>query len=404
MTLSFSRGRVAGLGLVGFLAGVAGATLGIVSLGALLAAELFFIISILLICWRRFEWMLLVGVIFLGFSGGLLRSWSDQVPLLDLAQPFQANRAASLQRKQTQMALIPASLLTARMALTMQIQKNLPPEEAGLLAGILYGDQAFSKETKSTFRRAGLMHIVAVSGSNISILVLVLTRLILRVGLTRRQAWVFLTFGIAVFVLFVTPSASVVRAAVMGSLIELAPLFGRLVRPLRLLLVAGCVFILWQPSALLLDPSFILSFLAMLGLICLGPWIDKMLPTRIPKLLRETIVSTLAATLLTAPYSAWSFGSWSVLGCLTNLLIVPLIPWTMLFGAVALILPHPITFLPARGCLTLILWIAHLTDGVSFGVWEHLKFSWVWMVSVYIVLFFLWRLGEQRKRLMHKRQ
>lgn len=247
------------------------------------------------------------------------------------------------------------------------------------------------------------MHIVAVSGSNISIIVLVLTQLILRFGLTRRHAWLVLTLSIIAFTLFVVPAASVVRAALMGILMELAPLVGRLVRPLRLLLVVACLFVLWQPSALLLDPSFILSFLAMLGLICVGPWLEKIFPEQIPAIIRETIISTFAATFLTAPYSAWSFGSWSMLGCLTNLVIVPLVPWTMLFGAVALLIGRSFAFLPVRGCLSFILWTAHLTDTVSFGVWNHLTFSWLWMVSIYSCIFFFWRLGEQRKRLMHKR-
>jgi ComEC/Rec2-related protein len=404
MSLIFSRGRIVGMGLIAFLIGVAVATLGMIPLSLIFGVKFLFVCSILLLCWRRSSSVIVIGAILLGGSVGILRAGSDHVPFLDLTRPFQANRVASVQRKLTQGALVPDELIVSRGRLTAQIQKNLPPEEAGLLAGILYGDQVFSKETKTTFRRAGIMHIVAVSGSNISILILVLTRLILRCGCSRRQAWFVLTMGITLFVLFVTPSASVVRAAVMGSLLELAPLFGRLVRPLRLLLVAGAAFVFWQPSALLLDPSFILSFLAMIGLICLGPWLERLIPERVPKILRETVVTTFAATFLTAPYSAWSFGSWSVLGCVTNLFIVPLVPWTMFFGAMALFFSHPLAFLPVRGCLSLILWIAHLTDGISFGVWDHLKFPWMWMISIYIVLFYLWRLGEQRKRLMHKRQ
>lgn len=405
MILLLSRGRIVGLVAIFFLVGIALATLGLISSASVRAVEALLFCSALLFSLWREPRIFLASLCCLSCCVGLLRVWTEGVPLLNLLHPDKAMRTASLIRTRNEEATVPVEMTVVRKTFTATIQRMLPREEAALLSGILYGERLFSKNTQQTFRRAGLMHIVAVSGANISILVLVLSRLVTRFGLSRKYSWGILTVGIFLFVLFVTPSASVMRAAVMGSLVELAPLVGRLVRSTRLLLIAACVFVAWQPSALLLDAGFILSFLAMLGLICLGPYLDALIPRRVPALLRETAVSTFAATLVTAPYLAWIFRSWSMLGCLTNLLIVPLVPWTMLFGAIALALPiDQKMFLPVHGCLSLILWIAHLTDHVTFGVWNNLSFSWVWMISIYILLFSLWRLGEQRKRLIHKKR
>jgi ComEC/Rec2-related protein len=405
MSLVFSRGRIVGWSATAFLVGVGMTTLGLISIRWMMWIEILLVISAISISlWRiRREFVIVLCLFFACF--GMLRTWSEGVPLLRLTNPNGAMRAASVVRKRTQEEVIPLWMTEARRTLTGRIQTMLPKEEAALLSGILYGERLFTKETQQTFKRAGLMHIVAVSGANISILVLIIARTAIRVGCSRKHAWGILVGSIFVFVIFVAPSASVTRAAIMGIFVELAPLCGRLIRPTRLLLVAATLFVLWQPSALFLDAGFALSFLAMIGLICLGPYIDGWLPKQCPQFLRETCSSTFAATIMTAPYLAWVFHSWSLLGCLTNLLIVPLIPWTMLFGAIALVLPvGQWIFLPVRGCLSLILWIAHLTDPISVGVWDKISFSWLWMIAIYTILFSIWRLGEQRKRLIHKKR
>lgn len=404
VSLTLSRGRIVGIAACSFLGGVALATLGFVSIESILIIEGILVCSMVTVTFWREPRAFTGSLCLLFCSIGILRVWTESVPLLRLSNPNNAMRIASQTRQRREAEVVPREMTRVRKMLTERIQVMLPKEEAALLTGILYGERLFSKTTQQTFRRAGLMHIVAVSGANISILVLVIARCLTRFGLPRNQSWGVLTGGIFLFVLFVSPSASVTRAAVMGSLVELAPLVGRLTRATRLLLIAACFFVIWQPSALLLDAGFILSFLAMLGLICLGPYIDACFPRRVPALLRETCVSTIAATMMTAPYLAWIFRSWSLLGCLTNLIIVPLIPWTMLFGTIALLFPvHRILVLPVQGCLSFILRIAHLTDGVTVGIWENISFSWVWMISIYIFLFSLWRLGEQRKRLIHKK-
>ncbi len=403
MPFSYSRGQIIGWCAEAFLLGIVLATITFYS-----STNISLVIGILVVTLLCIPWVAdrRIRILFLCIACGCfgsLRVATADVPFLSLASPTRAMTLASAKRKAIAKELSAEPLVAVQTHFTVRIKEALPSEEASLLSGMLYGETFFSKETKATFRRAGILHVVAVSGANISILVLLIARFCVRLGANRWQAWVALSICIILFVLFVSPSASVTRAAIMGLLSELGPLCGRVPRPTRLLLIAACLFTLWQPGALLLDAGFALSFLAMAGLILYGPLIEKLVPDRVPSLLREALVSTVAATLFTTPYLLWAFHQTSLFGLVTNLIIVPLVPWTMLFGALALFLPvHSIVFFPAKGCLSFILWIAHLTDGVTVGVWTNSSFSWQSCVACYVVLVSLWRFAEQRNRVIHR--
>jgi ComEC/Rec2-related protein len=295
-------------------------------------------------------------------------------------------------------------LSRGRTNLTAHAYEILPADEAALLTGLLYGARDLSKADKLAFRHAGLTHIIAVSGANITIIVVCMMRLLLVAHLTRRHAFYACVLTIASFTLFVGPSASVVRAALMGILVEMAPLVGRLVHPARLLLISACAFVLWHPIALAFDPSFALSFLAMLGLLTWGRWLDSHLAHRIPSAaLREIATSTISATVMTAPYAAWACGNVTFWGLPTGFLVLPLIPWTMALGSLALVVPTSITTwfaIPVAGLLKSILWIARLPDRLGAGFFDRATLSFVTCCAIYVAIFMLWQRCDQKN--IHK--
>lgn len=330
----------------------------------------------------------------IAFTLGLLRFSLTQPSLprnLIFANPKGLAIAAPM--SQTANHLDPRHwLFRARTSIKRRAQSRFSSDQAALLTGILYGERELSKEAKTAFRHAGLLHLIAVSGSNMTIIVVISMRILLFLHLSRRQAFIFTVLTITTFTLFVGPSASVVRAAIMGLLVELAPLAGRLIHPPRLLLVAAVLFTLWHPWALVFDVSFALSFLAMLGLLTYGrAWNERLEKHIRSSFLRESLASTVAATLLTTPYTAWAFGSFTLWGLITNLLILPLIPWTMLLGVLALLVPSEAMFtafvLPAQGCLQFILWIASFADQLRLGYFDRTFLSFPWLIASYILLF-----------------
>lgn len=289
-----------------------------------------------------------------------------------------------------------------RTELTKRANKLLPRDEAGLLVGILYGDKQLSPQQKTMFRRIGLSHIVAVSGSNITIVIGCLMAPLLWAGVGRRWSYVMASIGIFLFVFLALPSASVVRAAFMGWLMLTAPMVGRLASLNRLLLISAVVYVWWHPWSLLFDPSFALSFLAMFGLNSFGRWLDTLLKKRVTSdLFREIICSSLGATIMTTPYILWAFRQANVLGLIANVLILPIIPWTMAFGALALLFPRfPWLAWPASGCLTLMLTISGWIGSIPFGSWSKLTTSFGMMLVLYAGLYLIWRLIKRKKPLI----
>jgi competence protein ComEC len=278
-----------------------------------------------------------------------------------------------------------------RQALTTTARQEFPPDQAALLTGMLYGQRDFSQPLREAFRRAGLMHLVAVSGSNVTWLASLAMTACVWLGGSRRRAFVAVSVVLMLFVLFVSPSASVVRAAIMGWLVLLAPIVGRIPRPSRLLLLSAVAFVVWRPWALLFDPGFALSFLAMWGLLTWAPAFAEKLEPRVPWVsVRETVAATLGTTLMTVPYAAWAFGQASWFGIVSNLLVLPLVPWIMLLGMLALLVPWMGWFVwAARGLLEIVLWVAQMAERFP-STGQEVSTTFVGMLGWYLVLWLFW--------------
>ena len=304
---------------------------------------------------------------------------ATRVSILSLPSPFDVS----------------ARLQQWRTVVTQRIATLYPHDEATLLSGIMYGDQDLSQEQKDLMRRAGLMHLVAVSGSNVTIVVSLLQAVILAIGWNRRRSFWVVTVGIVLFIGFVGASASVVRAGIMGWLVLLARQTGRRSSASHILLVTATIVALLNPWLLAFDAGFDLSFLATWGLIIWTPLIAARATWLTHRFgLREAFATTSGATLMTAPYLAWSFSQTSLAGLLTNLLALPLVPFIMLWGFFsALWAKGPgssIVTVPTFGFLRLLEWIAHLSDYLPFLNLQFAAMNVLWLFGTYGFLLYLW--------------
>lgn len=257
------------------------------------------------------------------------------------------------------------SLYRWRQKLTARIAKTIPGDDGMLIAGVLYGERGMTSGSLDLFRRAGLTHIIAVSGSNMMIIVTLIFSVFLGLGFWRRQAFWLTLIAIFGFTAFVGISASVLRAAAMGALILLSRHCWRLTDPRHLLLVAASLLCFIDPWMLFFDAGFALSFLATVGLIYGAEPISGRL-TWMPKFagLREAAATTFSASLMTMPYVALIFSKLSLAGLITNLIAVPLVPWLMLFGAGSVVTAGTVLqslfSLPATGISRIIFYSAGL--------------------------------------------
>jgi competence protein ComEC len=238
------------------------------------------------------------------------------------------------------------ALLSLRQQIQDAISAILPEPEASLLTGIVLGvESGIPERVKDAFATSGTMHVVAISGFNISVLTVMMS------AATRRWAgrrWVppLMIVGIWAYALLVGGAPSVTRAAVMGSLYPLARLFGREADVLTGCLLASLIMTLLSPSVLW-DLGFQLSFAATLGLIfyaqsfqdAIQLGLSQVLPPgwldRAVYLIREGLLMTLAAQITTLPLLLHYFGQLSLVSFMANALILPAQPAIMLCGGAA---------------------------------------------------------------------
>jgi competence protein ComEC len=229
-----------------------------------------------------------------------------------------------------------AELLGAvRHTLLSGLYALVPEPEAAVGGGILLGERtAIAPDVSDAFARAGLTHVVAISGWNIAIVAALaasLTRPLAGRPGGRLAGIGIATTAVGAYVLLVGASPSVVRAALMAGALVMARLGGSRAHAIGALQLAVLTMLLAAPMVLW-DVGFQLSALATAGLIWFAAPIEARL-ARWPRMVREPVALTLAAQLTTLPVILLNFERLSVVAPLANVLVVPLVPLVMLLTA-----------------------------------------------------------------------
>ena len=227
-----------------------------------------------------------------------------------------------------------AYLLILKKNFIAIIDKILSEPKSSFLAALLVGARrTLPDNLTSAFNITGTSHIVAISGYNISIISIMMLNFLSYLLLPRRLIFWIVIISILMFTLIAGAGASVVRAAIMGGLLVLAGREGRFYLVTNAIVFAGAAMLFANPYLLRYDTGFQLSFLAALGLIYLAPHFNRWF-AGLPNFLsfRANLSATLSAQIMTFPIIFWEFGRVSLVATLANVLILPAIPTTMLFG------------------------------------------------------------------------
>ena len=254
-------------------------------------------------------------------------------------------------------------LLAIKTSAQENILKFVPGEEGGLLVGMLLGERGgISPELNQAFRNTGTSHIVAISGSNITIAIALVT-LVLGRFFGRRTTLAIALLIIAFYVVLVGASPSVVRAGLMGALSIGGILLGREYEGLLGLEASALLMTAFQPRVLW-DVGFELSFLATLGLIIIARPMQDWKPVKNwPPILKEGLLITLAAELMVLPLAAFYFHQISFVSLAANLAAVPALEAIMATGLVAI----------AAGWLFGD-WLPLVASGAGYLVWAFLAY------------------------------
>ncbi|HLU11658.1 MAG TPA: ComEC/Rec2 family competence protein [Oceanobacillus sp.] len=280
------------------------------------------------------------------------------------------------------------TLLTLKHQASSSINHALPEPAAGLLNGILLGDESsIAPEIRDAFAVTGAAHLLAISGFNMVVLARVMQ------GLFRGKRRLAATAGIlsiVIYTLLVGATPPVLRAALMSGLLVIGESIRRKTFVPTSLAFAVIVLSLINPTALW-EIGFQLSFFATLGLALLATplteRIDRLIAQLFPasvagflrNLLSEPLGVSLAAQLSTIPLTALYFGQLSLASLVVNLLVVPVQPAILIVGGLATMIAffvfplaqalYWITLVPLAWTAEVVRWFAAMPNAqIEFGI------------------------------------
>ena len=204
-------------------------------------------------------------------------------------------------------------------------------EDAAAIFAMLFGGYAgLNPELVEDFQTTGIVHILSVSGSHMSLVAMVTAWLCLLLRLPKKLTFVIGFFIIGTYAILSGLLPQVLRSATMGTLVFFAKTLDAEAEGARLLTLTALVMLINQPL-LLFDISFQLSFTATAGLMYLSEGLRNSME-RLPKIFSEPISMTIAAQAAGLPVIVWYFNQISLSSILANVFVMPLLQIVIIGG------------------------------------------------------------------------
>lgn len=232
---------------------------------------------------------------------------------------------------------------TPVLAMRRTVLGSLKPgdgAERALLAGVLcgYGTNLSDNGLRDAFSRAGVSHLVAVSGSHLAVVAVCLETVLRRIRAPRHLTLAATLLFLVAFVLFTGGSASAVRSACMVASGSTALWFGRRRHALSSLALAAGVMLVLNPG-LIFDLGFQLSALSVLGIhLFLGYLTCALRVLGASRAVSESLALTLIAQLATLPVTIPVFKQLSLIAPIANIMLVPCVSLLLTLGVVFMVL------------------------------------------------------------------
>ncbi len=276
-------------------------------------------------------------------------------------------------------------------------------ERAGAFSyAMLFGDTEYMESTdKSAMREVGVAHVFAVSGLHVGVLAAALLFLLRKLRLKDKyNVFIILPlFGFYAYLVGFSPS--VLRASFMATLALASSALGERYDDLSAISLAAVLILLVRPLWLF-DVSFIMSFLAVLGIASLASPIEKaLLRKRVNKKLASGLAFSLSVTVALLPVMTVVFGKISIAGVLLNLVVIPLAAVAYILNLAALLLTLMIpsfgAVLHAVGYIPLFL-VELSKKTADLRLTLHYDFSAAEILAYYAVLLFVGKYSLAKKK------
>ena len=227
-----------------------------------------------------------------------------------------------------------------------QMEAVMPREDSAAIFAMLFGGYGGIKpELLEAFTITGLIHILSVSGSHITLMAGTANVIGRLLGLSGGLTSLLATVIIVVYSLLAGFTTPVIRSAIMGILTVMALSLGREKDARHILSVTALGLLLIWPLSLF-DISFQLSFGATAGLLYISPLIGRYLRKYLPHYMADSLGVTMGAQLAVLPFIAWYFNVISISSLLANLVVAPVVELIIVISLLAGVL---VGFLPVVG-------------------------------------------------------
>ena len=228
-----------------------------------------------------------------------------------------------------------SALFAAKEKFLEKMNAVISAPENLFMGGLILGEKAsFSQAMRASFINTGTIHVVALSGYNVTIVAEWIMKLFSKVSFMPKNFGIGIgILSIILFIIMTGGSSTAIRAGIMAVLSLVARATGRNYDVARALLLAGVSMIFLNPFLLAYDVSFQLSFLATIAVIFLAPRIEKYFLWVTESFgLRDIVSVTCAAYIFVFPFILYEMGNFSLVALPANVLILPFIPFTMMLG------------------------------------------------------------------------
>ena len=228
------------------------------------------------------------------------------------------------------------ALYICKIEAKKQLYTFLKQEDAGIMTALLLGDKGgIESETKEAYRSAGIYHILAISGLHISLIGGFICETLKRFKIPSPIAEVTVIGVIILYGMMIGMPPSAFRAIFMFGMGTVAVLINRTHDRLTSLALAATCLIFGNPL-LMGEAGFLLSFLAVMGIVCLYPTFTPIHSNKMPVL--DSLWVSFAVTYFTLPAVMFFYYEVPMYSIILNCLILPFLPWLLGMGLTVIVL------------------------------------------------------------------
>ena len=274
----------------------------------------------------------------------------------------------------------------------MSLSRLFPKDEMGLILGMMIGEtKDISEDVMNSFRETGITHLVAVSGSNV-MYVLVLVQFLFNKVIGKKNTYFVSIIFLIIFMLVSGASSSVIRATIMAILTIVANIFYLKSDTISNISLSALILMIINPL-IIYDVGFVLSFGGTIGIVLLSGDFEKIF-LKFGKI-SDTLSVTCSAQIILAPIMMYYFNTFSILSILTNLIVVPISGSITILGFIVFVISKiyfPLARILANCLYTLAsftIWVSQIFSKVPFSTIKVFTPNIVEIIFFYFIIFYL---------------